>query len=74
MEDYANTLQKVLVKRFKVHSKLTCTTGNLSVEFAVTSTPDNSTVKELWDALTSNVKKKATLAFKDKNLPGSVRS
>ena len=62
------------MKRFKTQSNHSSLTSTSSVDFAMTSTPTNSSAKELWAALTSNSKKKATSALKEKNIPGSVKS
>ena len=62
------------MKRFKTQSNHGPKTSTSSVDFAMTSTPTNSSTKELWAALTPNSKKEATSALKEENLPGSVKS
>ena len=59
---------------FKTQSNHSPLTSTSSVDFAMTSTPSNSSAKELWVALTPNSKKKSTLVLKEESLPGSVKS
>ena len=65
---------KFCFKDLKVNQIIDLTTSTSYVDSAVTSTPTNSSAKELRATLTPNSKKKARSALKEKNLPGTVKS
>ena len=55
---------KIPVRRFKAQSNHSPLKSTSSVDFALVSTPTNSSAKELWAALTPNSKEKATSVLK----------